>query len=992
MAQWDITVPAATNWTPSGSVPVDVVTGLTPPSDFDGATINSVVIVNGTGAVSTNNGPTDDSAVMHWWVTNTADTSTYGDNSPSVAICDASVGANASGSDITGNGASISPAPTSAVAADWNKVRRNGTYTADMKDDGETFDNSAFTIRVDYTPAAIELTTVDCDSTGAIDNATATQEQHLVVDTLIPNPEARGPTVQVSGFDVPNGWGVYQSARLTSTTHDPVAGTVSFVTNTESYVGLSMSNPYPNASGTVFTTLDVEIRYRRITANRGDGRLRYLSSTPGNWIDIDDAGDVANTWYVYKGTFSQDVTNLIIAKTGTASMEYEIDYIRVTQAQDVHTIDTVALPPLQIDLTMADATSTGAIDTAAVQQIHDLVAADATSTGEITTAIGQQIQVGTVENATSAGAIDAVAVAKAVNPTVTDATSTGAIDAVLGVQVVVLTPADATSTGSMDTTDKGTIVATRITVEHQALADAILVSTDATSTGAIDAVALEQFHNLVAADATSTGEITTAEGTHEDNLTVADATSTGAIDTVSHVQDQNLTVTDATSTHAVDAVAVQQDGEVFAADATSTGAIDAVEITQDRLMVLADIEGAAEIDPAAVQQVHDLVAADATSTGAIDTFVAEHIQIGTLENLNGVGEIDPVALQQIQNLVAADADSTGTVDPASVQQIQDLVTVDTTSTGAADTAVITQLQVLGLQDADSTGAADAVALDQLHYLTAADVTGTPAIDNNQVFIGLTLQPIDATSTPTIDTVSIGSQQSLTVEDLTSTGAITTESLLDETVLSPLGFPTVGRIFRASDLNLVVMRPALLSPVSEIDSFAVLQDQFLTAPDLLSQPEIGDVAGTSDQDLVLAELVGQPFVPQITAVVDNLTEGVSLPLESTGAIDTTTIVVVKNMWPDPLTSTGELTIPTGMTQEPNLDPEFMVSATTITSVQVTTTQDLTVADIDGVSDFPAQVVSTFYTENLDSTPTMVAVQIEQLPVIRDSARAAILISV
>lgn len=148
MATWDITAPAGSG---QGAAH-DVATAITEPGDFDGATIDSVQVISAPTMAS--DGETDDTAIFRWWIQTDGGTAIFGSNAANAAICDVNWGPSLTESPLTiADDTARSPNPTTAVAADWDEIRSDCTYTANMMGDNETFTWSAFTIRVTYTPA-----------------------------------------------------------------------------------------------------------------------------------------------------------------------------------------------------------------------------------------------------------------------------------------------------------------------------------------------------------------------------------------------------------------------------------------------------------------------------------------------------------------------------------------------------------------------------------------------------------------------------------------------------------------------------------------------------------------------------------------------------------------------------------------------------------------------------------------------------------------------
>jgi hypothetical protein len=186
MAQWDITAPAGTGvGAGSGSNTSDVSGGR--PSDFDGATINSVTLV-GAGNVTLNANSSNDTIGIRWNIETSGGANTYGgvgSDAASIAYCPVTA-FNILPAAIAAGG-SPSPAPTTATAADWHQVAWDWTYTVAGKNDASTCDWSSFTIRVDYTPSggpvtgSVTFTTqVDSDNTNKL---TALASHSFSIDT-----------------------------------------------------------------------------------------------------------------------------------------------------------------------------------------------------------------------------------------------------------------------------------------------------------------------------------------------------------------------------------------------------------------------------------------------------------------------------------------------------------------------------------------------------------------------------------------------------------------------------------------------------------------------------------------------------------------------------------------------------------------------------------------------------------------------------------------
>jgi len=152
MATWNITADGVTGITGDGEFGSN---SITPPAEFNNATINSVT-VSGTPSLVTNSGPTNDTIGVRWRIQTTGNAAIYGDyGSDSASLCSAVLGDGVS-SDTIADGASTSPAPTIGVSADWDEIAWQINYVAAQMPDGETVDwstsgGNSFTIVVDYT-------------------------------------------------------------------------------------------------------------------------------------------------------------------------------------------------------------------------------------------------------------------------------------------------------------------------------------------------------------------------------------------------------------------------------------------------------------------------------------------------------------------------------------------------------------------------------------------------------------------------------------------------------------------------------------------------------------------------------------------------------------------------------------------------------------------------------------------------------------------------
>ena len=169
MATWTITVSAASNQGDGASGTTALTGGNAVPGDFDGGTITDVS-VSGTPSVSCPTAPPkDDTIGVRFRVQTTGGTAVYGDNtSDAVSMCFATL-AGAATSGTIADGSAPSPAPSTAVAADWDEVHYLINYANSGMPDGEQISWSAFDIVVTYTPGnvTIQVPTGSLTATGA---------------------------------------------------------------------------------------------------------------------------------------------------------------------------------------------------------------------------------------------------------------------------------------------------------------------------------------------------------------------------------------------------------------------------------------------------------------------------------------------------------------------------------------------------------------------------------------------------------------------------------------------------------------------------------------------------------------------------------------------------------------------------------------------------------------------------------------------------------
>ena len=191
MATWDITVNGAQA---QRSGDTGATSSLTAPGDFDGSTITDVSVVGTPTIDSEIPNPfsptgTDDTIGVRFWIQTSTATDIYG--SSSAPICSGELGEDVTSASITDD-ASPSPAPTTAVAADWDRVFYEIYYNSNMKNDNETCRYSGvaagdFDIRVTYTPAAAEedIAAIISNSGSVIADTTGEGSLAAQIDTIL---------------------------------------------------------------------------------------------------------------------------------------------------------------------------------------------------------------------------------------------------------------------------------------------------------------------------------------------------------------------------------------------------------------------------------------------------------------------------------------------------------------------------------------------------------------------------------------------------------------------------------------------------------------------------------------------------------------------------------------------------------------------------------------------------------------------------------------
>lgn len=187
MATWTIQISAQSGQGSGASGTHATTLGEAQPADFDNATITSVSV---SGSPSTTvSGAGNDEIGVRFIIETSTGTDIYGSTgSDAATMCYAPL--DTAGSTIV-DGTSTSPAPTTAVAADWDNVYWEINYSANAMPDGQTLGWSQFDVVVTYTPA------------GAINNVTITGDNNYAA-TTDDSIELRERTREISDTELSN--------------------------------------------------------------------------------------------------------------------------------------------------------------------------------------------------------------------------------------------------------------------------------------------------------------------------------------------------------------------------------------------------------------------------------------------------------------------------------------------------------------------------------------------------------------------------------------------------------------------------------------------------------------------------------------------------------------------------------------------------------------------------------------------------------------------
>ncbi len=351
MATWQFTVSARSGVGEGGFASNDI----TEPGDFDGATIDSVAVV-GTPTIDSD-GTTDDFIGIRFAVEEADGTDVYGTLSSGTAcMCVGDqVGEFDAAADIV-LGSAISPAPTIAVAVDWNKVTYNASYTANMMGDAETVSWSAFDILVTYTPATgvtVGITTVfTTPAVGTVDNecevdlsgevatsAAGDIDNETRIDLI---GEASVPAVGSLTEDHPS------TVALTGEAAAPGIGSLTEDHPSTVILTGEVSTP---AVGDIDKTFDIDLSGEVATPAVGNVDktlgidLTGLFTTPqvGN-VDNETRVDITSAG-AFSSAFSSafDVASVVVPNVGSVGAETRIDLIGEQTASAVGTV-TAVLP------------------------------------------------------------------------------------------------------------------------------------------------------------------------------------------------------------------------------------------------------------------------------------------------------------------------------------------------------------------------------------------------------------------------------------------------------------------------------------------------------------------------------------------------------------------------------------------------------------------------------------------------------------------------
>ena len=544
MATWTITVPARSGVGETGSERVSI----TPPGDFDGATINSVTL-QGTPTVSSDQGGTDDVLLARWAVQTSSFTDTYGTTgSDEGSICWARLADTAPASADVTSGSATSPAPTTAVAANWDNIYWQMFYTQNGMPNNETMTWSAFTIDVDYTPAAPTVTATPSGTGTSVLTKKLTAKRSLSVSGT--------GTSSLTTLRAPRVW-------LNST--QSLSGATAMTVTAWSDTSITFTDPAGAPTGSLF--LGVE--------------------------NMQDGGGEANTGWIAVTVNNANNRNLVAnITTANATITSEADALLALQSA-ITTGDATVTSAATVDLTATSAITTGdattTIDTDVLLDITSAITAEGATvdsvatlqdpprelTADITTDAATVASAATVDLAlTSAITTDdatvtsAAAVESHVTSDITTADATLASAAAVDLVITsAITTADATLVSTANSLSPPAELTSAITTADATLSSAATVDLELTSAitaedatlASVAEAALEATSAITAEDATLassaavdlelTSAITTADATLFSEASVADVIALATVDittedaTVAAVAEAGLDIT-----------------------------------------------------------------------------------------------------------------------------------------------------------------------------------------------------------------------------------------------------------------------------------------------------------------------------------------------------------------------------------------------------------------------------------------------------------------
>lgn len=623
MATWDITFPAQSGYG-GGSSWTDETDPITPPGDFDGATINSVSVVG--SPTITSDGTTDDTVEVRFYIVDGTGTNVdiYGNpDTANQAICRAILGDSASSATIT-NDTNTTPAPTTAVAAEWNIAANAGIYTANMKSDGETVSWSSFTVRVDYTPASAldqdsyrisEYNSTESSPTwlAATNTAADVPEGGFFQVRILLQETAGGSwTTQLRWEYRINGGSWTLPSFATPTAVAPAIDTsLTDDSNTTQQIG---SGTYDSTNAAVNSSTSPIFAANTISANNEVEVLFPVVLSSGASVPA-AAGDTVE----FRITTSTGGALSTYTRFATINVVSTGDNLLANNISSVSTVSTPAIAQTH-DLLANNISSASTVSTPDLSEEQQLLADNISSATAVSTPTLSESNILLADNIQSASAVSTPTIAQTHDLLADNIQSASAVSAPTIAQDQQLLADNIQSASAVSTPSIGQ--------EHVLLANNLQSATTVSTPALVEDTQNELLANNIQSASTVSTPTLVSGGT--DALLANNVQSATAVSTPTVGQEHGLLAGDVQSATAVSTPSVGQEHGLLANNITSATTVSTPALTEDTNdNLLADnVSAATQVSSPAIAQTHDLLANNiqSASTVSIPT-LAENFEL-----------------------------------------------------------------------------------------------------------------------------------------------------------------------------------------------------------------------------------------------------------------------------------------------------------------------------------------------------------------------------